>query len=101
MPFDAEITPKSRDLIVLEKARARLARGWGHGARCLWPFGKNLCIVSSLCHEGMKSNADTARVLSTLGFDSSKETIEWNDAPGRTQAEVLARFDTAIARLSA
>jgi hypothetical protein len=26
--------------------------------------------------------------------------VEWNDEPGRTQAEVLARFDAAIERLS-
>lgn len=42
MAYDAAITEKSRDLIVLEKARERIARGWctleredKHGNVCL------------------------------------------------------------------
>ena len=34
-----------------------------------------------------------------LGFRRGHDLFTWNDAPERTHAEVLARFDTAIAKL--
>ncbi len=100
MPFDAEITTKSRDLIVLEKARARIARGWVNHA----PRYKNTwCIVETV------EWLDIPILLPALGFDDGgpvwggpfRAAVDWNDAPGRTKAEVLARFDAAIERLSA
>lgn len=36
-------------------------------------------------------------LLDTSGFNCIGELEEWNDAPERTQAEVLEAFDKAIA----
>ncbi len=36
-----------------------------------------------------------------LGFEYWQDAHYWNDAPERTHAEVLQRFDEAIARLEA
>lgn len=40
-----------------------------------------------------------AKYYSVLGFKTLSELVTWNDAPERTHAEVLARFDEAIAKL--
>ena len=42
-----------------------------------------------------------AAAVSTLGFRRGHDLFTWNDAPERTHAEVLARFDTANAKLEA
>lgn len=108
MPFDSEITPKSADRIVLEKARERIARGWCQRLR----FGDNgsVCIVGALQVatglEGIGSNVGAYRATvpwqALLGFSNVGDDVAdcWNDAKGRTQAEVLARFDEAISRLA-
>ena len=107
MPFDAEITEQSADLIVLEKARARIARGWVQG-ECEALDGR-VCIGGAYILLGF---AETGRwpgwgteghqaYAEALGFSGTPEMVAWNDAPGRTKAEVLARFDAAIERLSA
>ena len=105
MPFDAEIGQKSRDLIVLEKARDDIERnGWwsayednrGGTSKCLW-----LAISYQFPH-GVPLEV-SARLKVALAFTETpwlSEIFDWNDAPGRTKAEVLARFDAAIERLS-
>lgn len=39
--------------------------------------------------------------IRALGFVDACDLFNWNDAPKRTHAEVLQRFDDAIARLTA
>ena len=39
------------------------------------------------------------KYYSALGFKTLGELVTWNDAPERTHAEVLARFDEAIVKL--
>lgn len=97
MAYDAEITQKSRDLIVLERARDILAKGWCQNA--LEKSG-SYCVVGALnvalC--GRVSQGFTpgrSRLLSSLGLAPGC-AVPWNNTPGRTQAEVLARFDAAI-----
>lgn len=99
MPFDSEITTKSRELIVLEKARERIAQGWCQGnfnSRGPGPA----CIVGALIGVSETTQEHTS-AYRALGFTGGGEVVGWNDAPGRTQVEVLARFDAAIERLSA
>lgn len=106
MPFDSEIAPKSKDLIVLERARERIARGWCQG-KAEGPDG-SVCIIGALHHAfygGIGPLTPEAAyplrvAVEQMGLDPETVSI-WNDAPGRTQAEVLARFDTAVAKLSA
>jgi hypothetical protein len=45
---------------------------------------------------GMVVTDESAEVL---GFDNSVDLATWNDTPGRTHAEVLARLDAAISKL--
>lgn len=106
MPFDSEIPARSRDLIVLEKARERIARGWCQQVRHNTEGA--VCIVGALqdaagIPEGTNRDiyAATAPWTDPLGFSSEGFDFPdtWNDALGRTQAEVLARFDAAIAKL--
>lgn len=97
MAYDKEIEPKSRDLLVLEKARERIARGW-----CQNWFSDDrggLCIIGALS-EAVGSKGDMKPWAILLGFDFRNPASTWNDAPGRTQQEVLDRFDAAIERLS-
>lgn len=108
MPFDSEIPTRSRDLIILEKARERIARGWCQRAD---QHDDNVCLVRAVSdvlgyHRydpyGGIFAPDVQRAIGALGLFSGDtgEPSKWNDAPGRTQAEVLARFDAAIERLS-
>ena len=48
MPFDSEITKKSRDLIALERARARIAQGWCQIS--LENKRGEVCLVGGLAH---------------------------------------------------
>ena len=102
MPFDAEITEKSRDLIVLEKARESLVRGWVN--HCPKESGQH-CVVTALFTAAGEKTEELERALRIIGFhwlgSSVCAAAEWNDSPLRTQAEVLARFDEAIERLRA
>jgi hypothetical protein len=41
-----------------------------------------------------------AKVLKALGFETDIDVHTWNDKPRRTHAQVLARLDKAIAKLS-
>lgn len=89
-------------LIALEKARALIARGWCQNTQI--DADGNVCVVGAI---KLAAGVEHISVYRHLGFtmDTSRpnETwpAVWNDAPGRTQAEVLARFDAAIARLAA
>lgn len=99
--FDAEIEPKSRDLLVLERATERIARGWVQNTlRC----ERGVCILGALAEETILDFEMEDRLLAVLGLADTVEAnlrvaAEWNDAPGRTQAEVLQCFDAAIDRL--
>ena len=93
MPFDAEITQRERDLILLEKAREKAATQWG-------PVRQNrLCIIECIWAVAPHMKAEDAACL--LGFENQTEAFRWNDAERRRLREAVARFDEAIARLQA
>lgn len=96
MAYDSDLTPKSADLIVLEKARAIVARGWCQNAL---QTDSGFCIIGALGEAAPDDVCLMGPWISLLGFGETN-AAEWNDAPGRTQAEVLARFDEAISRLA-
>ena len=108
MPFDSEITTKSRDLIVLEKARERIASGWCQNRR--WDQEGNVCLLGAIAdatHTRVGNPGNVEALVGAMGFTRSSgpispilQAVEWNNKPGRTQAEVLARFDAAIEKLS-
>lgn len=100
MPYDA--TPIDETAAHLMRARAYLVEhGWcSHGAGD--SYGR-VCVASAIAAVSVaKLHSGTAGWLmgKALGVFPSRidgYTIgRWNDAPGRTYAEVLAAFDRAI-----
>lgn len=104
MAYDKEADPVSADMLVLQRARDRIAAGWCQdrlqyeGAVCIMG-GINCANTGSHGYLEGPILPYIEKWASLLGFDGF-EVIEWNNAPERTQAEVLDRFDTAIDRLA-
>lgn len=79
----------------LREAKALIERGWcqgrmatGDGRVCI-----RGAILGAFTEEAEERRAD-ALLKKAAGF--SGYLGDWNDLPGRTQAEVLAAFDKAI-----
>jgi hypothetical protein len=82
---------------ILKKAHELLndPTRWGQGAD---PRPGTSCIqIAIFDTRGPLAAQRTA--LAELGFASYQEARVWNDAPERTHAEVLQRFDAAVTRL--
>ena len=56
------------------------------------PLATCWCAIGAI--ESLTNETYALRALYLMGVD---DIAKWNDAPGRTQAEVLALFDRAIA----
>jgi hypothetical protein len=85
----------------LRQARALVERGWMQGdyadadCECFCALG---AIQMAVCGEPDNDFSLRTRPLEQL-FQQAlgvKSIVNWNDANGRTQAEVLAAFDKAI-----
>lgn len=101
---------------ILKAAREKVAAGWtqgenardedgnpvGAGAAACWcAYG---AIDAATPREGLgyaefyRVRSDAMLILrDAIGLPGTNRIADWNDAPGRTQAEVLAAFDRAIA----
>lgn len=105
MAYDSESKPVNADLLILQRARDRVAKGWRQARR---EYGGEVCIVGALeyamfgAHDVSGGNIyiQVGTGAHQLGFADGDEASHWNDAKGRTQTEVLARFDQAIDRLA-
>lgn len=93
---------------VLVRARAKIANpdDWGKGVRGRLGGGRrplNTCCAAEAI-EDVSTYRDPrkeayAALSASVGLEGFFITIvEWNDAPERTHAEVLAAFDRAIER---
>lgn len=96
---------------VLKAARTKIELGWCQGAFCRNENGTDISASDldsqrEWCARGAiltstdtAADGDDARKLLKLALsvESIHGVSDWNDAPGRTQAEVLAAFDKAIA----
>lgn len=94
---------------VLMGARELLAKGWIQrdwarnlaGDSVLWsdPAATHFCSMGAIGRMAGDSSAlrEGAREAFMDANDLERAVADWNDAPGRTQAEVLAAFDKAIA----
>jgi hypothetical protein len=105
----------------LREARALIERGWTKGEFALDANGDEadgitaqpvcFCALGAISQAAIgypNPDADDLPVINepfdevatffagSLGFRFSHEVARWNDALGRTQAEVLAAFDKAI-----
>lgn len=90
-------------LDVLKMARKRLASGWvqGTSVRRNDDQSKSYCAVGGLtiaqidCEASNDAYCAAEKALADV--IGTTEIVAWNDAAARTQAEVLATFDRAIA----
>ena len=105
------MTPK--EILIAARAKIEAPERWTKGAYARHASGRPAgpeignadcwCIVGAVTAVmGIKAgclDAAICRMLSdAAGIEAYAEDItEWNDAPGRTHAEVLATFDRAIA----
>jgi hypothetical protein len=126
MPFDAEIEPVSRETLILQRARDMLAKGWCKGAaRRIGQDGHAQRCAAQAVHDaalGMSTSTfptpfpmpgtdhffnvlspafdcgnQFMDAMARLGFHGTAELANWNDDPRTTLADVLDRFDRAIA----
>jgi hypothetical protein len=86
----------------LREARALIERGWCQGSSSR----NNEDGTTSYCLLGALSTVNKRYHVYYTAKDHVEEILEvpipvWNDAPGRTQAEVLDLFDRAIAKAEA
>jgi hypothetical protein len=69
--------------------------GFDEKNACRW------CLWGALCRAaGRMLSDDDASLFNALGFEFGTDVFDWNDAPDRNHAEVLARLDEAIAKAS-
>lgn len=121
--LDADARARDEALLqLLRDARAKLATGWTQGnfardhlgapisaqspdATCWCAWG---AVRASMDHDRALWAADDAAhdelyeaLASVEGLDYAGAIVEYNDAAERTQADVLALFDRAIAAVEA
>jgi hypothetical protein len=95
---------------VLVKARAKIEQGWTQGTfarngnqEYVYPTDSDAvswCVRGAICVVVVEETEDLgfrARRLLASANQITEGLAVWNDTPGRTQAEVLAAFDKAIA----
>ena len=94
---------------LLTEARARIARGWTQGASARDVTGSVTrawaeeavcwCAMGAVaCRDDDWTTAEPAWAALRAAVGGETWVSEWNDAPGRTQADVLALYDRAIER---
>lgn len=88
---------------VLKAARALVTEGWTQfSSRAVIDGQDCYCVMGALNSAARTLGAMDAVHLAiqrALGIIGTGAVTTWNDAPGRTQAEVLAAFDKAIAEV--
>ncbi len=93
---------------ILHAARALIARGWTQHTFALdenglvvKPTMKAKCFCIGGAFRALGDCGDWARARCTLKecLPGYPPLVDWNDVPGRTQADVLELFDRAIAKL--
>lgn len=93
----------------LARVRALIAAGWTQHTQARNEFGAprspyeaeacQWCIWGAICASVPREDTVLARELRRLlGFEMLIWLQDWNDAVDRTQAQVLARIDDAMAR---
>lgn len=84
---------------VLRKARALVKEGWCQQDLLRQEYGKTLyCALGALdtATGGPSDNTPAYKRMLRVTRAVDGQLSEWNDAKGRTKAQVLAAFDRAI-----
>jgi hypothetical protein len=105
------MTPK--EILIAARAKIEAPERWTQGAYAKTakrnkadpnsPRATCWCILGAVAavtgdNPNRPDRAISSGLAAAAGVDAYNEcVIEWNDAPGRTHAEVLAAFDRAIA----
>ncbi len=100
MPLDG--TQVTNPVIeMLREGRAKIERGWCQRIS-LSPTGA-VCALGALSEPSgfIKITAATEALRAAAGAGHLSEISRWNDSPERTQADVLALYDRAIAMVIA
>jgi hypothetical protein len=87
-----QLDEETRD--VLRRAKGLVAKAWGQGDGYMPPF-EGHCVITAIS-AAIGGPFDTCPAQLHLRGILGEDLIEWNDAPGRTQAEVVALFDRAL-----
>lgn len=101
---------------LLRRARSYVARGWCQGANAKDGNSTSVphdsanavswCVIGAERRASLDLLGTDRRFVDTGSCDACallaavagcEDTAEWNDAPGRTQEEVLEAYDAAIA----
>ena len=92
MPFDGSHSKERQALLI---ARSMIERGWCQGK---WQDEEKgeVCLVGAINAAAAKISIWTIPIY--LLFDESSLFV-WNDVPGRTKEEVLAKLDGALERV--
>lgn len=99
-----EILKKARELLSdparwCQNVSARSLEGKAVGYAA--PTAFSFCMFGAIWNSAPRlSLIPDEKVAAVFGL-AADDLVEWNDAPERTHAEVLQRFDEAIARLEA
>ncbi len=96
MPLDG--TQVTNPVIeALREGRKRIERGWCQ--RCSLSKAGEVCALGALGDQfgWIMVTAATDALQKAAGASCLSTISRWNDSPGRTQADVLALYDRAIA----
>lgn len=100
MPFDG--TEASEAIRALTAARDKVAVAWCQNEGRA--PGGSVCAAAALVENvNLEPDDMITNNIAWLAFVKAigtRNIFKWNDTPGRTQAEVVAAFDRAIADLS-
>lgn len=100
--------------LILIEARQKISEGWTQGAYARMSNevddgGKvstdsrlatcwcSVGAVGAVAPHGVDYRATLNKLKEVMGWPSTADIIQWNDAPTRTKDEVLDLFDRAIA----
>lgn len=97
---------------ILTNARARIAGGWCQGMSAIdaqsiavsatSPRAVCFCVYGALDSTGLHIDESVYTLIKEAnGLPGNMPLSRWNDAPERTQADVLEAFDHAIAKANA
>lgn len=88
MPFDS--LPLTNDLVKqLEEMYSLLSKGWIQRS---FHSKDGYCLIGAAMHVRLGRHA----LADVLGYKQTASIVRFNDRPGRTQSEVLARLRKAI-----
>src|SRR3954468_22815037 len=98
------VLARGRELIADERrwCRRSFARGWGViPVSAKSTVAQRFCALGAIMRAAHELDLQVVEARTALEWQTGRPIQDWNDDPVRRHAEVMARFDAAIAALSA